>query len=82
MCKLFKDNRENILTLIYDLKEFSAEELNDRITNDGLIGDALNINEFLLNLCNLGLLKNNRYSYKLIPEEDQVGNQLFLCEVG
>ena len=80
MCKLFEDNREQLLDLIYKMKEFNEIDIQNKFDRDGMIGDSLNIKEFILSLCNIGLLNNDGYTFRVIPEDKQISNQLFLFE--
>jgi hypothetical protein len=78
MTKLFYENREKLINLIYEMNEFTLTEIEERFNfQGGLIGDCLIVREFITSLCVAGLLKNNGFTFKVIPEDQQISNMIF-----
>ncbi|WP_280166658.1 hypothetical protein [Priestia aryabhattai] len=80
--KVFERNREELLSLVYEMDKFTEEEITEKFLQDKngvvFIGDMQTVSEYLLSLCRLGILSYDGFTFKVIPEEKQINHQLFV----
>ncbi|MBT2740722.1 hypothetical protein [Bacillus sp. ISL-77] len=83
MCKLFENYREELISLVYKLEEFSEKGITQEFLrgkrSDVIIGEMLTVKEYLLSLCELGVLSYDGITFKVVPEDQQINHQLFVC---
>lgn len=69
----FLDRREEIVDLVYQMKEFSVDEIISKFTmGNERVNDVVTLKDYLYTLCDLGTLQYNGYTYRVIPSEERL----------
>lgn len=81
MCKQFKENRGMMLDLIYELDEFTEDDIQTaflkRSNNEFFITDYFTTTkDFLFSLCEKGILKFDGRKFKVIPPERRISYRM------
>lgn len=77
------EQREFFINLIYQMKEFSEQELFDRLSTEKIvINNFLRFKEHLLSLQEIGALRYNGITYKVVPAEERLSYRRYFLRAG
>jgi hypothetical protein len=84
MCKRFDHNKEKFVTLVYEMKMFSEQQITQVFygrNNEIIIDEHASIRDVLDNLKEIGSLQYDGLNYKLVSDEERMSFNPFSFHV-
>lgn len=86
MCKKFEENRRIMMNLVYELNEFTEEEIKkeffERSHSDLFITDYFTtVKDFLFSLCEDDILKYDGKKFEVIPPERRMTYRMHMLGI-
>lgn len=84
MCKRFDRNKENFVDLVYEMKEFSEQQITQifiKENNEIIIDEHASIRDVLDNLKEIGSLRFDGLLYRVVPDVERLSFNPFSFHV-
>ncbi|MEN6565602.1 MAG: hypothetical protein ABFC57_04820 [Veillonellales bacterium] len=76
------DRREEIVNLVYQMKEFSVDEIISKFKKENeRVNDIPTLKDYLFTLCELGTLQYNGDTYRVIPSEERLSYRRYAFRI-